>query len=87
MKLERNLGVLPQFERHGVPHPLEIRPDSLALIRTGPRESTYNTKGGLIPRFEIREKPQVPIQLHWRPETSFTAGKKSRVSCLNTVET
>ena len=59
LKLERNPGVLPQFERHGVPHPLEIRPDSLELIRTGPQESTYNMKGGLIPRFEIREKPQV----------------------------
>ena len=53
-------GVLPHFERHGVPHPLEIRPDSLAPIRMEPRESTHNLKGGLIPHFQIREKPQVP---------------------------
>ena len=59
-KLERNPGVLPQFERHRVPHPLVIRPDALAPIQMEPRESTHNMKGGLIPHFRIREKPQVP---------------------------
>ena len=57
---ERNPGFLPQFERHGYPHPLEIRSDSIAQIRMEPRESTRNMKGGLIPWLQIREKPQVP---------------------------
>ena len=60
LKLDRNPGVLPQFKRHGFPHPLEIRPDSIALIQMEPRESTHNMKGGLIPWLQIREKTQVP---------------------------
>ena len=60
MKLERNPGVLPQIEKLRVPHPLDIRPDSLVLIRMEPRESTHKTKVGLIPCFLISEKPQVP---------------------------
>ena len=53
-------GSLPQFERHGYPHPLEIKSDSIAQIWMEPRESTHNMKGGLIPWLQIREKPQVP---------------------------
>ena len=33
LTLEWNLGVWSQFESHVFPHPLEIRPDSLAPIR------------------------------------------------------
>ena len=60
LKLERNTGVLSQYERHGFFHQLEIRPDSLTRIRMEPRESTHNTKGGLKPQLQIQEKPQVP---------------------------
>ena len=35
----------------------------------------------------VANSRKAPGQLHWRPETSFTAGEKSRVLCLNTVET
>ena len=60
VEIGQELGVLPQLERHGFPHPLEIRPDCLAPIRTEPRESNHNMKGGLITRLQIREKEQVP---------------------------
>ena len=36
LKLERNPGVLSQFQRHRFPHPLKISPDSLAPIRMSP---------------------------------------------------
>ena len=60
LKLERNLWVFSLFKRHGFPHPLEIRPDSLALIQMEPGESTHNMKGGIIPRLQIQEQPQFP---------------------------
>ena len=59
LNLERSLGVLPQFERHRFPHPLN-KPDSPAPIRMEPRESTHNMKGGLRPRLQIQEKSQKP---------------------------
>ena len=41
MTLEGNPGVLSQFESHVFPYPLEIRPDSFAMIRmTGENQLT-----------------------------------------------
>ena len=55
MEIGEEPGVLPHFERHGVLHPLEIRPDSIAPIRMEARESSHNPKGGLKPNFLIQE--------------------------------
>ena len=56
---EGNPGALSHIESHVFPHPLEIRPDFLALIRMS-AENQLNMKGVLMPQFLIRKELQVP---------------------------
>jgi len=59
VKLERTRGFATNQETRISPS-IPDEADSLVPILMEPRESTHNMKGGLIPHFLIREKPQVP---------------------------
>ena len=45
LTLEGNPDVLPQFKSHVFPHPLEIGPDSLALLRMSAEDQLTTRRG------------------------------------------
>ena len=69
MKLERNSGVMPTFQKFPNVQCTPDTPDSLALTGQSPRGPTLNTMAGVTALWRLRRRPLIPI---FNPTGSLT---------------